>query len=150
SDGGKGFDIAVATDRDLAGRAVALIVDGHAQVPLSADAVAGAGSFATAMFAAVPLGEGNHRVQAQCTDLAGNVTTSAAYDWLVDTTPCDVRIIDPPSGTELVPADDTDLGSGGVQVMARATLSGEGCSEFRAGTCDPSAGISGGTRRLDA
>ena len=142
SDGGNGFDVEVTTDKDLDGHKVQLIVDGNSQDPLEAEAST-SGDSATALFSAVDLADGAHTLQAQCTDLAGNVTRSAKLKWTADTAACGVDITDPAKDTVFVPADDTDGASDGTQVISTATITGNDCIEQRAATCTPSAGIKG-------
>jgi hypothetical protein len=139
SDGGTGFDIEVATDNTLSGRPVELIVDGNSLEPLLGDAVAG-DEHATATFS-VALEERGHTLQAQCTDLAGNVTRSTKLIWVVDVTPCRVDITDPAADTQFVSGDDEDSASDGIQVVASADVAGEECDARRAAVCDPKHGI---------
>jgi hypothetical protein len=140
-EGNRDFQIDVATDKALAGHPVELIVDGNSLEAPSSDAVAGEKN-ATASFSVV-LDERSHTLQAQCTDLAGNVTRSSKLTWVVDVTACSVDITDPAEGTALVPADDDNAGADGIQVVVSAGVEGDDCNARRAAVCDSKAGILG-------
>ncbi len=125
--------IDVTTDEDGAGQDVTLLVDG-AEAGTATPMAEGSGGVAT--FVNVALEEGDHRVQAECRDEAGNVTRSTPAMWTVDTTPCEVSIAEPIDGQLFVDADDLDEMTGGIQVAASGATSGGDCVSVAAGLCD--------------
>ncbi len=129
-----GFQVTVdvTTDAEGAGQEVTLLVDG-VQYDRATPVADGDGGVAT--FANVPLDEGDHRVQGECRDEAGNVTRSAPALWTVDTTPCEVSIAEPAADALFVDADDLDDMADGIQVAASGGTSGEGCAAVRVGAC---------------
>jgi hypothetical protein len=140
--GNVGFDVQVASSADIVGKDVQLILDGNSRKPLTVPAAAD-GKGSSALFRTVALAEGAHTLEALCTDAAGNVASSGEYSWVVDTKPCSVGITDPTADTLLVPADDTDSGSTGTQVVASSTVTGSQCVGQRAKVCDPASGVTG-------
>ena len=140
---GSGFDVVVQTQGTLAGNDVQLVIDGRTDDALSAAAERD-GSNAVAQFERVALGDGEHTIEALCTDGAGNVSSSGELTWVVDTTPCGVTVSDPVDGALFVPDDDEDGGSIGTQVVVTSAISGDDCVAQRTRVCDPAAGIPAG------
>jgi hypothetical protein len=137
-----GFDVEVATSAEAVGERVRLIVDGRERDALQQDA-SESGSGGQADFAAVSVSDGEHTLEAQCRDAAGNVTSTGEIALTVDTQACGVSITDPADGTLFVEADDEDGASDGTQVVATSSVTGDDCAEQRAAVCDPAAGIDG-------
>lgn len=119
----------VTTDAEGASRPVRLVIDGNESEARSAipDGV-------VAFFGNVPLSEGVHRVQAICEDSSGNFTRSGMVEWTVDITPCALAIVDPTEGELIIPADDIDPSTDGVQI-AMAGTAGADCNVMRVGSC---------------
>ena len=138
-----GFDIEVQTDAAPNALGVQLLIDGAPGDALNAPALP-VGGAAVASFARVALGEGEHTIEALCSDGAGNVTSSEEQTWVVDTSPCDIAIGDPADATRFVPADDQDGGSPGTQVLLTTMVTGSDCVAQRSRVCDPTVGIDAG------
>ena len=151
--GDDGFTVEIGTSDEGVGNSVSLIVDGRVRDALTQDAAADG----TATFSALDLAQGEHTIEAQCRDAAGNITSSGEVTWTVDTVACGVDVTDPAEDTLFVDADDADGATGGVQAIATSTITGSDCTGQRAAVCDPSAGIEGvdfeaydGTSPLDS
>lgn len=130
------LDISVATGLEAAGQSVVLTLDGDVGGALQALATA-SGSGAQASFAAVPLSEATHQVLAECSDVAGNVSTATAT-WTVDTSPCTVTLEVADGHDPIIPSDDLDDQQPGIQVAIDGNTLG--CSAARVGLCDALSG----------
>ncbi|HEX7479933.1 MAG TPA: hypothetical protein VF331_19175, partial [Polyangiales bacterium] len=141
---GGGFNFVIDTDAMAVGQKVQLVLDGDTRHAKTASPVK-SGSAVAARFANVALAEGAHTIEALCTDVAGNVTSSGEASWIVDTKACGVAISSPAAAYQFVPGDDTDNSSvNGVQVDVTSTLTGGDCVQSRAQPCDPTKGITSG------
>ena len=140
--GPRGFDVVVETDAELSARDVQLVIDGRD------DDVSGmttrADGRTRAAFGQLELADGEHTIEALCTDDAGNVGSSGELTWLVDTTPCAVTVSDPMDATVFVPDDDEDSASLGMQVVVTSEVTGDDCVAQRTRVCDPAVGINAG------
>ncbi len=143
ADGFQG-DFEVTTDADGAGQAVRLVIDGNETDALSAMPTM-MGTDGVASFGNVPLSEGVHRIQAICSDAAGNPTRTSA-EWTVDITPCGVAIATPTEGALFNDTDDLDSGTDGIQIDLDGDASGDACTMVRTGHCSslPDFGSFGG------
>ncbi len=143
ADGFQG-DFEVTTDADGAGQAVRLVIDGNETDALSAMPTM-MGTDGVASFGNVPLSEGVHRIQAICSDAAGNPTRTSA-EWTVDITPCGVAIATPTEGALFNDTDDLDSGTDGIQIDLDGDASGDACTMVRTGHCNslPDFGSFGG------
>ncbi|MGE3628479.1 MAG: integrin alpha [Sandaracinaceae bacterium] len=122
------------TDAAGLGQDIRLIVDGNETDALSSPTTA-VGTGGQANFADVMLSEGVHRVRAECTDGAGNVTRSGASEWTVDITPCSIMIDAPGEGDLFTDNDDENPGLPAIQIIADGTSAGNDCSGIRVGLC---------------
>jgi hypothetical protein len=140
---GNGFDIRVDSDTSILNKQVQLIIDGRdGQNALRADPQPN-GNKVSATFAAVSLSEGEHTIEARCTDASGNVTESGESRWVVDTEACDIDITAPAADTTFYANNDADTGKAGLQAGVEYTIDGDGCVDQRAATCNPDNGIEG-------
>ena len=142
-DGSNAFDIEVGTDTDLAGSDVQLVIDGGSGSALSAEARR-QGDATLAVFDRVALADGEHTIEAFCTDASGNVGSSGELTWVVDTKACGLDVSDPVEGALFVPDDDEDVASTGTQVVVTSAVTGDDCVAQRARVCDPGVGITAG------
>jgi hypothetical protein len=140
SKSGDGFDIAVKTDSDVLGIPVKLFID-EKETGAPTSVAMQDGDNVSAKFSALPLAEGAHTIQAQCTDSAGNITESTKAAWTVDTRECAVAVTQPTANTQFVPDDDVDTKTGGTQVAVESTVTGADCASAAAAPCTPSDGI---------
>jgi hypothetical protein len=135
-----GFDVRVDSDKGVLGKPLRLIIDRDDRDALSSDPKE-VDSKVSALFSAVKLTEGAHTIEARCEDNFGNVRYSGEATWIVDTKPCSVHVTAPPADAVLVPADDADSNTDGVQIAVKSTVSGNDCSDTRAAMCKPADGI---------
>jgi hypothetical protein len=125
------FDV----ETDAAGDThVALLVDGDE----AASSDIGVG---TASFPGISLAEGARRVQASCTDSAGNTRLSATERWTVDTVPCTSTLVVAGGADPITAAQDQD-GSPGLQLAVTGQTLGGDCTGFNllAGSCGTPSG----------
>jgi hypothetical protein len=141
---GDGFDIRVDSDSGVVGKQLELIVDGRdGRNALMSQAVPN-GNRLSATFSKVKLSQGEHKIEARCTDTSGNVTESGELTWVVDTDACSVDIDEPASNALFLPSNDSDSNDGnGIMVPLKVNVGGSDCIESRRGICVPSAGITG-------
>ncbi len=123
----------VTTDADGAGQPIQLIIDGNETDAMSQTPMA-TGMEGVATFGNVSLSEGVHRIQAVCSDAAGNKTRTSA-EWTVDTIPCDVTVAAPTDGQLFIDSDDIDTSTDGIQIDMNGSASGDACTMYREGTC---------------
>lgn len=128
-------DFEVTTDAEGAGQPVRLIIDGNETGALSA-----LPDGTVASFGNVGLSEGVHRIQAECTDSAGNITRSGAAEWTVDVTPCPVTLGAPTEGTVFIDSDDLDTSTSGIDIDVSGTCGGD-CVDARVGLCSALDGL---------
>lgn len=128
-------DFEVTTDGEGAGQPVRLIIDGN-----ETDALSALPDGTVASFGNVGLSEGVHRVQAECTDAAGNTTRSGAAEWTVDVTPCPVTLGAPTEGTVFIDSDDLDTSTSGIDIDVSGTCGGD-CTDTRVGLCSALDGL---------
>ena len=121
-------DFEVTTSADGANQPIRLVLDGD-----TAGALSEMPSAMVATFGNVELSEGVHRVQAECSDDAGNVTTSTA-EWTVDITPCGVTLDEPTEGQLFTEMDDLDGSTTEIDIDALGTA-GADCVDLRVGPC---------------
>lgn len=133
ADGFQG-EFVVATDADGAGQDIQLIIDGNETDAISRSPMM-VGTGAEATFGNISLSEGVHRLQAACSDAAGNRTRSGAVEWTVDITPCDIDFTAPDEGQLFIDSDDLDSGMEGIQIEAEGTIGGPDCAGLRVGMC---------------
>jgi FG-GAP repeat len=140
---GSGFDIRVESDPSVLGEKIQLIVDGRdGKNALNADPGA-VGNKVAAVFEDVRLAEGEHVIEARCTDNQGNVRESGEAKWFVDTEDCPLAIERPADDTLFIPGDDADTDADGIQIEMTYSIEGDDCVGQRAATCDPEDGIEG-------
>lgn len=140
---GSGFDIQVESDPSVLGEKIQLIVDGRdGKNALNADP-GPVGNTVAAVFEGVRLSEGEHVIEARCTDNQGNMRESGEVKWFVDTVDCPLEIQRPTDDTLFIPGDDIDLGADGIQIEMEYSIEGNDCVGHRVGNCDPEQGIEG-------
>lgn len=136
-------DFEVTTDEEGGGQPVRLIIDGN-----ETDALSSMPDGTIATFGNVPLGEGVHRVVAECRDGSGNVSRSGAVEWTVDTIACDVGIGSPAAGTLFIDSDDLDTSTPGIDIDSSGTA-GADCSGLRVDLCSAIEAMPFGTAETD-
>ena len=114
---GAPYQAAFEVTTDIAdGQHVSISVDGSTTLTT---AVANGG---VAQFAGITLSpDGDHTVVATCIDAKGNVGTSAAKTFPVDSTPPDLTMVGPTDGQFFGPSDDVDPNTPGVQFQVCGT-----------------------------
>lgn len=143
------LDVTVTSDEDTADETTRLIIDADDANALTTTAVA-SGTVATSNFNDVALSEGVHAVQAECEDVAGNITRSSVAMWTVDTVACAVALTSPTVGQDIGVNDDLDLGTAGIQINAVGTATGTDCTDVRAAPCTAIAGATFDTLTANA
>lgn len=132
----------VTTDTEGAAQDIELIVDGNETNALSVTPTAEG----VATFGNVTLSEGEHTLQARCSDAVGNVRPSPAVTLTVDITPCPVDITDPaaPASGQPDPLitvnNDADGTAPNIQLDVQGSSTGTGCQALR---CDTASGVAG-------